>query len=349
MAARETYLDNAKGLLIVLVVLGHLVWPVPGPDRLNQALYAFIYLFHMPMFALVSGYLSRPRSDRPYLLKMTMALLGPYVAVELVHYGLALAYHAPFRPLNGDYGLWYLLSLLSWRLLLPVCARMRGSTVLALTAALACGYIDWIELPLSASRTLVFFPCFLVGFQLRSREADLRSIVSATAAGGVLVGCAVLCWFFAETRLLSFLWGCFPYKATGVSAAYGPGLRLVRIALACGAGLSVMALIPVRRSILTGLGRNCLTVYLLHSPLLLIYRQYEGIHGPLNAWPLILVVPAACTVSLLLGSDALARQFHFLTSPAAELPRLWQSAAGRLNQIHRRTAAASRSPTAQNP
>ncbi len=60
MAKRLDYLDRAKGLLIILVVIGH-IWQ-SGP------VFNIIYAFHMPAFFLISGILFHhtKASSRPF-------------------------------------------------------------------------------------------------------------------------------------------------------------------------------------------------------------------------------------------------------------------------------------------
>lgn len=56
---RSAYWDIAKCLLIILVTLGHLVqyggWS-HGDDFYHNALFKLVYMFHMPMFALICGF-----------------------------------------------------------------------------------------------------------------------------------------------------------------------------------------------------------------------------------------------------------------------------------------------------
>ncbi len=52
---RIALFDNVKGLLIVLVVFGHIAHPVHNSNPVLSALFDIIYLFHMPLFVLVSG------------------------------------------------------------------------------------------------------------------------------------------------------------------------------------------------------------------------------------------------------------------------------------------------------
>ena len=71
---RDYYFDNVKGALITLVVIGHFLMPM-DKTRLTDSLINVIYLFHMPMFALTTGYFAkhvydngRYRTDRIFRL-----------------------------------------------------------------------------------------------------------------------------------------------------------------------------------------------------------------------------------------------------------------------------------------
>ena len=83
MKQRIKYLDIAKGILILFMLVGH-VWD-DGP------VHRFIYAFHMPAFFLLSGLLFRFSSvgQRPLwrvILRKARALLIPYFCFEL--YGI---------------------------------------------------------------------------------------------------------------------------------------------------------------------------------------------------------------------------------------------------------------------
>ena len=53
--ARLCYLDVLKGILIILVILGHVVQSTVL-DYLHNLLFRFIYLFHMLLLFAVSGF-----------------------------------------------------------------------------------------------------------------------------------------------------------------------------------------------------------------------------------------------------------------------------------------------------
>ena len=83
-AARDPHIDNVKGVLIVLVVLGHTVGQMTGSHPAAGTLYAWIYQFHMPAFALLCGLLTTSGPlDGPRSAGLVRTLLVPYVLFQL--------------------------------------------------------------------------------------------------------------------------------------------------------------------------------------------------------------------------------------------------------------------------
>lgn len=80
-SGRLEYLDIAKGIGILLVVLGH---HLSGFDRLT----AWIYSFHMPLFFVISGWLyshKRPNDSMwAFATKKAKSLLYPYVVFSIL-------------------------------------------------------------------------------------------------------------------------------------------------------------------------------------------------------------------------------------------------------------------------
>lgn len=59
MKGRNLKLDNAKGILITLVVIGHMLLPIQGTTRGVTNFFYMIYTFHMPAFVFISGLLAQ--------------------------------------------------------------------------------------------------------------------------------------------------------------------------------------------------------------------------------------------------------------------------------------------------
>ncbi|MGT2485815.1 acyltransferase family protein [Methylobacterium oryzae CBMB20] len=67
--SRDLQLDAARGLAVLLVLLGHLLQPVfYGPSGLEPgpalAVWRVIYAFHMPFFFLLCGMVDRIKGRR---------------------------------------------------------------------------------------------------------------------------------------------------------------------------------------------------------------------------------------------------------------------------------------------
>jgi fucose 4-O-acetylase-like acetyltransferase len=82
---RDYYFDNAKFLLIFLVVFGHLISPVKDQSELVYTIYNFIYTFHMPAFILISGYFTKGFFKKGYLRKILKKVLIPYIIFQVVY------------------------------------------------------------------------------------------------------------------------------------------------------------------------------------------------------------------------------------------------------------------------
>ena len=59
MEKRSAYWDNIKAILIFLVVLGHFLLAMQKKSVLVEAVYWWIYSFHMPAFVFASGYFAK--------------------------------------------------------------------------------------------------------------------------------------------------------------------------------------------------------------------------------------------------------------------------------------------------
>lgn len=73
---RITYIDSAKAIAIILVIVGHCYWLKDIPK-----LGGIIYSFHMPLFFLISGFFIKDISIKDALSKYSKAYLWPYLVI----------------------------------------------------------------------------------------------------------------------------------------------------------------------------------------------------------------------------------------------------------------------------
>jgi len=95
---RAAYIDIAKGLLIILVVVGH-VWQAVYHNGLlqNERMYHFIddwiYSFHMPAFFLISGLFAMHSAQRPvrdFIVRKIRTIAYPYLVWSVLQSSLQL-------------------------------------------------------------------------------------------------------------------------------------------------------------------------------------------------------------------------------------------------------------------
>src|SRR5690606_41893719 len=72
---RNAYFDNAKLLLIFLVVFGHAIQPFTSKNRIIDALYIWIYTFHMPAFIFLAGFFVKWLWNLEYVLRLMIRLI----------------------------------------------------------------------------------------------------------------------------------------------------------------------------------------------------------------------------------------------------------------------------------
>jgi len=267
--ARYPVLDNARFLLISLVVTGHLLEQLVDPGPFDATLYRWIYLFHMPAFVLISGVVSKPTLTRRRAVALLTCLLLPYAIFQTLY----PAWDAWLFK-TGDWSqgyltptwlLWYLPSLACWRLLLPLFARLKFALPFAVAIALAAGSAPWIGYPLSLSRTLVFFPLFLLGYRLGGQRVQQLGHARAHkyAALAVLISAAVGAWLLHDADP-AWLYAATGYADLHVASWPGAGIRLALLTASASCALAVLALTP-RRAMPGTPGRRSLTAYLMHG------------------------------------------------------------------------------------
>ncbi|MDV6377852.1 acyltransferase family protein [Sporosarcina sp. GW1-11] len=90
---RLTWVDGAKGFLMILVVIGHY------PGQLEFPLAKYIYWFHMPAFFILSGLFFKPVLEKGFMRlsihKRFMQLIVPYLffllSITLIRYGIEIS------------------------------------------------------------------------------------------------------------------------------------------------------------------------------------------------------------------------------------------------------------------
>jgi fucose 4-O-acetylase-like acetyltransferase len=85
------FAHNARGLLIILVIFGHLLEQRLQVNDAAGATYIFLHAFHMPAIAFLSGIATRPHNGPAELGNTALKLLQPLIICQLLFLPLEMA------------------------------------------------------------------------------------------------------------------------------------------------------------------------------------------------------------------------------------------------------------------
>jgi len=168
---RDPWFDNAKMLLVTLVVTGHMLTLLPTAGG-RHTLYYFLYLWHMPAFVMVTGYLSRSFTWSPHKLgRLVTTVAVPYLVFEAalsafrVQVGGEGAQATDNLFIEPHWPMWFLAVLFLWRLATPALKAAPSPLVLAVVLSLVGGALDGDVLDIG--RALGMLPFFFLGLHAR--------------------------------------------------------------------------------------------------------------------------------------------------------------------------------------
>jgi fucose 4-O-acetylase-like acetyltransferase len=263
--SRDFLIDNLKALLIVLVVFGHFVEPYSTQSAYLKAAFIVVNSFHMPVFVFLSGYLSKKASSTT---KLISNLLIPYVLFNLLwNLRQSMHFHTfSFNLFSPAFHLWYLLSLFTWRLLLPFVQSIKYSLLFSIMLALLVGLSHSVDNDFSLSRTFSLFPFFLAGTLCSADRLSALHAKKYLALFG-LIYLPILFYYVMQhvNNNWSVLFWAQPYQVAGYGNVEGLLLRLGTMVAASLTGLSMLALTPARQNVFTLLGARTITVYIAHG------------------------------------------------------------------------------------
>ncbi|MFD6951140.1 acyltransferase [Nocardiopsis sp. TSRI0078] len=317
---RDARLDNAKFVLIALVVIGHAIGSLRdyGPA---SALYYWIYFFHMPAFILISGYLSRSfDASSKRVEKLVLTLAVPYLIFWTIHQGIYTVERGglpdSLSVLQPTYALWFLVALFLWRLSVPLWQRLRWPVLIAVVVSMFAATAD-LGGTLSLGRVVSFLPFFVLGLSLRREHfAHLDRLWVRIASVLVLGVTAVLAVPISDHMSRDWLFWTNSLTDRDIDPLLPSlGLRVAFMGLALVMTVAVLALIPKQRTWFTPLGAYTLYVYLGHS-VVIVLLQASPWYGVMSGAPeMVVMIAFGIGLTLLLCTPWARRSMRWAVEP----------------------------------
>lgn len=323
--ARDAYIDNIKGILIVLVVAGHVIGRTLTSFPPGMTLYYWIYLFHMPAFVLVAGIMTSGRDlggkqvrslirtvALPYVIAQLAYMLLLYLSGRSIGWGVNQVLHPIFQ-------LWFLPALFLWRLSAPFLLRIRPVIPFAIVVSLLAPLSTVLGAAFALNRVAGLLPFFAVGLMLGRGSLSKRPPMAVRVASwGVLAASIPLAVLFEKVLSRHWLYWTHSYRALHVGALEGMGTRAALLAIVFLVTGAFIVLVPRRRTFVTGLGRWSMYPYVLHGALVWAFA-WEGLASQIRTpWAFGLMLVGVVIVTAVLASRPIRLLFKPLISPKAD-------------------------------
>lgn len=285
---RDYYFDNAKFMVIVLVVLAHFTSPLKTTVPAARAVWNVINAFHMPCLIIISGYFAKNYVTKDGVIKKQrlFTYFIYYIAAQLTlslfeYYVLGTKKMAisAFAPRSS---LWYLMCLICWYLILPMIHNVKPGIMLsvAVVCGLLVGYDTTMDMGIaSLGRVVNHFPFFLVGYYFKKEWLYKIKNVWTALAGLLLFGITLIWTYYNPDKITPRIITSSNRYITSNLIYFKEHfmwmnrlLYYIAALILCGA---FMLMVPRIKMFFTRFGARTLQVYIIHRFLYLAELQYR--------------------------------------------------------------------------
>ena len=324
MVKRDYYFDNAKFILIFLVVFGHAIQTFINHDPLLLSIYKTIYFFHMPAFILVAGYFAKGIHEKGLIPKLLKKLMIPYIIFQIIYtiyyYFLRNESTLAVDLFYPQWSLWFLVSMFFWSILLLLFIHVlklswKTAIPISILLSITVGYFNEVSSYLSFSRTFVFFPFFLVGYYTNRNFFHFLKKKTIRLAGVFSIAVVFLFIILLPDWSNYWLLGSYSYEALGASVTTSPLLRMLIYTVNIWLVASFFTLVPIKQYFFTKWGKNTLYVYLLHGFIIQFFRENSVDMIVYSRGDFLFVMLASVILTIILSTNWVT----YTTKPLIEL------------------------------
>ncbi|MDK0813712.1 acyltransferase family protein [Clostridium perfringens] len=324
---RNYLIDNSKGLLIFLVVLGHSLEFIRKDYEVARLLYVFIYEFHMPVFVFISGYLSknvekgRRNAVRDFLTPFLLfniiwnliTLVGPlFLRGEFTE----LPSEQAFSFFTPGWALWYIFAMFLWKILLPDLLKFKNIFILSVIAGIFVKLSGEFGSYMALSRTITFAPFFLAGYYSseeklkRFRKFTRFNILNKVPSILILIIGVLIALIFVNYSNIAdeFFWADRSYSNFNIEIFTGILLYIAVYIIGFAFVYVFINLMPENQTFLSKIGKNTLSVYFLHTYFIGSILGLTSLMSS-NLGKLLALIVGSLIVTFILSRDGVARFF----------------------------------------
>ncbi|MBB6624763.1 acyltransferase family protein [Clostridium gasigenes] len=273
---RDSYFDNLKGFLIIAVIVGNSL-EVANPKYVNiHFLILLLYVFHMPLFAFVSGYFSKlsTRTVKEKVKDTIKLYFYSQMFYTAFNFFILGRDDVSLKLLMPQWTLWYLLSLVCWHMIEDYIKEHKKWIIFTITLAILVGFDASIGTNGSVSRTLFFLPFFIAG---NAFKLEYISILKLNRIKILMVSIITLgaLWVLSQETPVELFFEYSKYTWYFDSPWFPMYMRMFHYFAAVFVGMTILIYIPKKKTALDKLGRYSLILYLVHSGVAQILIGYK--------------------------------------------------------------------------
>ncbi len=265
-APRDYLFDNLRAIFIILVVWGHVLTSMMGKSDVIKSIYFFVFFFHMPAMAFVSGYFSKNLEKIRSNAFVTVFI--PYLILNVINYSYKMfviqePYYG-FRFFRPYWGLWYLLALFFWKFFLKDMVKIRFLLPLSFFFAILSGFSKEFSDYMALGRIICFLPFFLLGFYCTKEHVGVIRKMPKIISVGIMAAAAALSAFIVLNKVfkVEVLYLRRPYpQATDIQSM---GYRILVYIVAIVMIIAIINITTAKKTFLSLIGTSTMTVYILH-------------------------------------------------------------------------------------
>ncbi|MBR3817400.1 MAG: acyltransferase family protein [Clostridia bacterium] len=348
---RDYLYDNMKAFLIISVVVGHFASGGTdagfGVDKELQTIITmlkkFIYIYHMPVFMMVSGRFAKSRIDKDDWPKVISKVFVPYMSAQILMMLLCclvkdviLVKNLSF--INPLYGMWYMFNVAVYTIFTAKVKDKKWLFPLSCVLAIGVGFAFSI-LYGGFHRLVCYYPFFLFGYLTANVKFDIckKPWFRVLAAIAFI---ALAYYVFTRGKYINYsllsinktYWTIA--KATRASVFRVMVNAIGRYIMAFVFFFIIIGITPSKKTIFSFIGQHSVYVYILHLFIVIALRNFDTDYKLLSHintwWELAIYFGLTIVLSFILASKPIRVMARPFLAPNFDLSKAAKKLAGTL-------------------
>lgn len=269
---RIKYFDNAKGILIIFIILGHVFSACADYYGYDDNFYKFFSLFMIQCFFFISAYFSSKSKRSKRILSMLKIYLVWQMIVTIYYSFVLNIMNFSFNVLYPRYTYWFLVTMITYLILEYLFDKISYKVMIPLSfiISLFIGFIPFIGEWASLARTFTFLPFYVIGFYAKDLKLIEKLQSDNFKKTFIVFSVLILILSFVYDDILPFrlLRGKYSYYEITGDLLSVFLKRIIFYIFSIIVSITFFKIIFKKETIFTKIGQNTLYIYLVQGAIM---------------------------------------------------------------------------------